>query len=161
MTTTEQPRSGASLNRHRSFQAYETPLDLIAAIENRFGKLSVDLAATKENAKAPVWIAKEQDSLTVNWNEFRGRCFLNPEFNNIAPWAKKCRNEANRGAHILFLVPASVGSNWFADFVNCYAMVMFLRPRLSFDGKNSYPKDCMLCEYGPFTLPGFECWKWK
>lgn len=160
MTTTE-PRSGAALNRHRSFQSYETPLELIAAIEKRFGKLSVDLAATKENAKAPVWIPKERDSLTVNWHEFKGLCFLNPEFNNIAPWARKCRDESNMGAHILFLVPASVGSNWFAEFVNRHALVMFLRPRLSFDGKNSYPKDIMLCEFGPDTNPGFECWKWK
>lgn len=162
MNTTELPRSGAALNRHRSKQDYETPLDLIAAIEKRFGKLSWDLAASEENKKAPSWIGKEINSLMVDWHKLNGLCFLNPEFNNIAPWAEKCMKESLMGATILFLTPASIGSNWFADYVDGHAMVYALRPRLSFDGKNPYPKDCILSFFSAGgRQSGFECWKWK
>lgn len=167
MNTVIEPRSGAALNRHRSFQAYETPQELIQAIVRRFGKIQVDLAASKENAKAPVWIDEAQNSLSFPWHELKGNLFLNPPYNDIAPWAKKCAQEMQKPKvlfeRILFLVPASVGSNWFADHVDPYAQVLFLRPRLSFDGKNPYPKDTMLCNYDPNGLDDiqFECWKWK
>lgn len=169
MTTITQPKPGASLNRHRSKQDYSTPLDFWLAIEKRFGKPAWDLAASIENHKAPDWICEARDSLTVNWHELvdsatgkPGLLFLNPPFNNIAPWAEKCMRESLMGAEILFLTPASIGSNWFADFVYSHATVYALRPRLSFDGKNPYPKDCILAH---FTAGGrrssFECWKWK
>lgn len=154
-------KSGATLNRHRSKQDYETPWELIRAIEKRWGPIACDLAATPDNFKSRngCFITPERDSLSVDWHHYTGLLFLNPPFGDIKPWAKKCSEESVRGARIAFLVPASVGSAWFADYVHGKALVCPLLPRVSFDGKNPFPKDCMVCVYGP--TPGFEPWRWK
>lgn len=152
--------TGAAHHRGSSKQDYATPWPLIHAIESRWGKITVDLAASAENAKAPTWFDEARDSFTVAWHEFDGLLFLNPPFANIAPWAAKCAAEWRLGARIAFLVPAAVGSRWFLDHVHGKAMVCPLLPRVSFDGKNPYPKDCMVCVYGEH-LAGFAPWDWR
>lgn len=154
--------SGAQFNRGGSRQDYETPLDFISAVKGRFGPLEADLAATKENTKANMFITPEQDSLLPKWewSLLDGNLWLNPPYSNIAPWARKCHIQSSKGAKILFLVPASVGSEWFRRSVFNSALVLFLSPRLKFVGaKDPYPKDCILCCYG--WPAGFECWRWK
>lgn len=159
--------AGAAYNRGASKQDYETPWELIHAIEARWGKIEWDLAATDENRKAHKWITPERDSLSMVWHKlrvspiYRPLAFLNPPFNNIAPWAEKCAAEAALGARIVFLVPASVGSNWFGRYVYGKASVHPLNPRLSFDGKNPYPKDCMVCYYDRQKDVEFSPWMWK
>jgi phage N-6-adenine-methyltransferase len=150
----------------RSRQDYCTPKEFIAAVENRFGQLTIDLAATARNTRVPNnYFSPKDDSLVQNWRNVRRvgvRPFLNPPFGNIAPWAAKCLETAPEPSHtfsLYFLVPASVGSNWWFDYVHDKAHVYFLSPRLSFDGKNSFPKDCALIAYG--DEPGYECWRWK
>lgn len=147
-----------------SKQDYETPWPFIHAVEVRFGKLAWDLAATKENTKAPLCIEPWSDSLseTCRW-PFHAHCWLNPPFQKITPWAAKCASSGfgwpNLG-RLFFLVPASIGSNWFARHVHGKALVLGLNgPRLSFDGVAPFPKDLMLCIYG--ERPGFDVWRWK
>lgn len=136
----------------------------MAAVVARFGRPHFDLAAQYDNAKASDWYDPENDSLKQAWHQLpylpSGLLWLNPPFSNIAPWAAKCAEESAKGARILFLVPASVGSNWYAQHVHGKALVLFLNGRLKFVGaKDPYPKDCLLAVYG--EQPGFEVWKWK
>lgn len=152
--------TGASLNRGGSRQDYETPSDFISAVEHRFGLISCDLAARPDNAKGPIWFDETTNSLSIDWHKTGGALWLNPPFDNIAPWAEKCAAESSKGAKILFLTPASVGSNWFAKFVFKKANVLFLNKRLQFVGaKDAYPKDCILSCFG--YGEGFEIWRWK
>jgi phage N-6-adenine-methyltransferase len=153
-------KSGASFNRGKSRQDFATPSDFREAVVKRFGRPDWDLAADDKNWFCPEYFDEEQDSLKLNWHTLNRRLlWLNPPFGDITPWAKKCAEESTRGALILFLTPASVGANWFSEHVHNKARVYFLSPRLSFDGKNPFPKDCMLSVYG---LPaGYECWRWK
>lgn len=154
-------RTGASFARGQSKQDYATPDDFIAAVVRRFGRLTVDLAADATNAKAPRYLDEETDSLSVDWHRYKGLLWLNPPFADVAPWARKCRVEASQGARVVLLVPAAVGSVWFATHVHGSAHVYFLSPRLSFDGKHPYPKDCVLCAYGPPFGAGYSCWRWR
>lgn len=152
-------RTGASLARGKSKQDVETPPIFIRAIVAKFGLLSFDLAASPHNAKNPNYFTKEQNSLIQPWHELRGLLWLNPEFDPIGPWVEKCAKEAALGAKILCLTPASVGSNWFRDFVHKKALVLALNGRITFVGSTDpYPKDLMISAYG-FT-PGFDVWKW-
>jgi phage N-6-adenine-methyltransferase len=146
----------------RSRQDYGTPLDFINAVEASWGPLSLDLAASDENHKAPVWITPEQDSFSYDWSVAGCRLmWLNPPYSDIAPWAAKCAaTKLVRGSRIFLLVPASVGSNWYADHVHGKAHVLALSPRLTFEGcADPYPKDLLLAVYG--EAPGFDVWRWK
>jgi phage N-6-adenine-methyltransferase len=161
--TIEATRTGPSINKGRSKQDYGTPSDFIAAVEKRFGPLAIDLACTRENAKAPDgFYFPECDALVATWSGLQGNLWLNPPFANIDPWAEKLARECRyRQGFALFLTPASIGSNWFANHVAGKAVVLGLSPRLTFEGTTDpYPKDLSLSVYG-YGLHGFDTWRWK
>ncbi len=60
------------------------------------------------------------------------------------------------------LVPASVGSAWFAEYVDGKADVIFLRPRIVFLEPDGQPcpaginRDCCLVWYGPQPRSAFR-----
>ncbi len=147
----------------RSKQDYETPPDFLRAVEARYGRLHVDLAARDDNAKAPRWITPARDSLSVPWRVAfpRARAWLNPEYADIEPWAEKCAAETQQpGLWIFLLVPASVGSRWYRQHVHGVALVRPLATRLTFVGADDpYPKDLILAVYG--FGAGFDPWDWQ
>jgi len=156
--------TGASFNRGRSKQDYATPKDFREAVIEKFGMPDIDLAGSSSNyfcKHAYDCFTEKENSLTRHWHHLDGLCWLNPPFGNIEPWAAKCREENEKGARILFLVPASVGSFWFQTHIHGHAMVYFLRPRLCFDGIAPFPKDAVLCHCDKQIEPGYTCWKWK
>jgi hypothetical protein len=101
------------------------------------------------------------DSLLCDWPDTYTGCFawLNPPYADIAPWVQKC--DRTRGMRIAALLPASIGSNWFADHVWGRAYVVALQGRVTFVGHRApYPKDLILALYG-FNMVGFSVWKWN
>jgi hypothetical protein len=156
---------------HRSEQDVGTPPEFMRAVTERFGTVSWDLAATRANKVAPLWLgpgSKDgENSLAVDWAMLPGPAgtvkWLNPEFGNIAPFAKKCAQQApaeGRGT-IVMLVPASVGTGWFSRYVHRRALVLALSPRLTFVGhEHPFPKDLMVCVYGRWVVPAFDTWRW-
>lgn len=79
----------------------------------------------------------------------------------IAKWMEKCRDESKLGAKIITLTLASLGANWYKDFVEGNANVWILRERLKFIGhKDVYPKDLMIAEWSN-TMNSFGHWSWK
>lgn len=148
----------------KSRQDYGTPPEFIEAIEKRFGKIVCDLAASKTNAKCATYFDADSNSLEQPWAELfpTGTLWLNPPFGGIGNWARKCYEESlKRQGLILLLVPASVSTNWYAEYVHQKAMVLAIRPRLVFEGEaSSFPKDLIVACYG-LGFSGFDCWKWK
>jgi len=159
-------KAGASMARGRSNQVVGTPREFLDAVEARFGKIVFDLAATKTNTvtgdKCFFGPGSEfgEDALNQDWYSLVGTLWLNPPYSDIAPWAAKLALNRHRKGWTIMLVPASVGSNWFAENEpNCY--VSGIRPRLIFVGSTTpYPKDLMLMISG-FGIVGRESWKWK
>lgn len=160
----------------KSKQDYGTPWELIRAVEARWGKLTIDLAAhdNGDNAKAPEWVGESQNYLLGTLNVgLDDLCWCNPPFDDIGSWAAKWRADAAEGAPIISLVPASIGAGWFKRYV-CgggtvpdAARVVALEGRIPFqgchtmkdgvpkcggdefcDGCSPYPKDCMLLLWG-------------
>ncbi len=155
---------------HRSIQTYATPWDFVHKVEKRLGivQFAVDLAASFENRKAPEWLAEDDDSLSAEWDWAKllesGWGWLNPPYTNIGAWAEKARDASLYAANIAMLVPALVGSNWFRDCVHRQAQVLALNGRIVFEGHTAgYPKDLILCLYGPqYKLtPDFDVWDWR
>lgn len=155
-------KTGPTINRGGSKQDYGTPRDFLDAVERKFGKIAFDLAAHKRNAVVPDFFSKRQDALKQRWHGLHsGILWLNPPFGTIPKWAKKCAWEAQLGAKILFLVPASVGSEWFYEHCHRKALVLPLRQRITFRGQTEpFMKDLMLVAYG-FGKTGFQPWRWK
>lgn len=150
----------------RSKQDYQTPPEFLAAVKRRFGirEFAIDLAADADNAAAPIWYNEEADALTQPWGPVEGGhrwSWCNPPFAKLAPWVEKAWTESRAGAHVLMLVPAGVGANWWRDFVHGKAFVLLLNGRLTFVGEPTcYPKDCCLLIYGPDVAPGYDVWSW-
>jgi phage N-6-adenine-methyltransferase len=147
----------------KSVQEVETPADLMAAVEKRFGRMDFDLAANAENAKAEKFFHPGHDSLKQDWSKLNGNLWLNPPYGDIGPWAAKCA-ELNLGmfgdSRIFMLTPASTGADWFQDHVCGNASILALSPRITFRGHVSpYPKDCCLSVFG--AIPSFGIWRWN
>lgn len=149
----------------RSVQDYETPGELIHAIGVAFGAtFSVDLAASARNRKITRYLGPGseygEDSLAADWSKFSGDAWLNPPFAHIEPWAEKCATTVRSG-RIFLLVPASVGSNWYAAHVHGRAHVVAISPRVTFvDQEDPYPKDLVLAVFSGIR-GGFSTWRWK
>lgn len=172
-------------------QDYATPADFMAAVVKRFEPIAFDLAAHASNTKSPNYFAPAtgpegplpwdpkayaMDAFDHSWSKlscntfcsmgFKGLLWLNCEFNDIPRWITRVKEESEKGANILALTPASVGSVWFDTLVATSANVYLFKPRIAFIPGEPYNKDCMLSH---FVSPSdrnamfpFICtWDWK
>lgn len=155
-----------------SKQDWRTPPAFIDAIAARFGRPTFDLAAATGEQITGVdhYFAPEQDSLRQSWaslptpgqdSPFARVAYLNPPFANIAPWARKLTDECRwLKRWTTMLVPASIGSVWYAEHIHGRALVLGLSPRITFLGApDPYPKDLMLVVVG-FGVSGVQPWRW-
>lgn len=152
----------------KSFQSYGTPANFLNAVRDYLWikNFAVDLAADASNAVCAKFIDESENSLLANWADIlKGRGdwgWLNPPYARIAHWVKKANVESELGAHVLVLIPASTGANWWRDYVHDKARVLLLNGRLTFTGQTApYPKDCALLIYGPDVNPGYDVWSWN
>lgn len=142
-----------------------TPVEFLRAVRTRLDieDFSIDLAADRRNRVTREYFSARNSALDHRtWHEFTGRGWgwLNPPFGDIAPFAERCARTALHGGKVALLVPAAVGANWFRDFVDGHALVLFLNGRIQFVGSaDPYPKDLILCLYG--LDPGYVVWTWK
>jgi phage N-6-adenine-methyltransferase len=156
-------KTGATFDRKNSRQDWGTPPEFIEAVEKRFGRIGLDLAATQDNRVCPVFCGPggfPEDSLKLNWNECSGNLWLNPPFDSIAKFSGKMCNECrDRRGFSLLLVPASVDANWFRRCEE-NGFVLILEDRLKFVGSaDPYPKGLALIVFG-FGLVGRGRWHW-
>lgn len=158
------PRTAPHQKPGRSKQDYRTPPIFLDAVRRRFGltAFAIDLAASDDNAVAPLWYTEAEDALKQPWRtKGREMGWLNPPFASIGPWVEKAWKESRIGARVLVLLPAAVGANWWRDWVDGKCFVLFLNGRLTFVGEaDAYVKDCVLLVYGPDVAPGHAVWSW-
>lgn len=149
---------------HRSVQEVETPPELIAAVEHRFGRIDFDLAASPNNAKAPSYFTKENDTLAQDWRlegENVRVAWLNCEFGDAKRYAQKCAAETSLLQRwTLLLVPMGT-QEWACEFVWPSAYVLKLKGRVAFVGHGApFPKDLLVAAYG-YGMVGEEVWDWR
>ncbi len=128
---------------------WETPQDLFDKLNNKF-HFTLDVCATKENAKCKKYYTKEQDGLSKEWE---GVCWCNPPYGReISKWVQKASISARKGATIVMLLPARTDTRWFHDYIykKENVKIKFIRGRLKFgDAKNSAPFPSMLILFRP------------
>ena len=156
---------------NRSEQVVRTPPEFLAAVQERFGPIFWDLAASADNRVAARHLGPGsktgEDALANDWAMLpmeRGSIrWCNPPHGASRLWVKKASEQRESMLEpAVLLLPASVGSNWFAEHVHGRALSLAIRPRLKFVGQTApYPKDLMICVYGRWVEPGFGLWRWK
>ena len=113
-----------------------TPQALFEKLDARFQFDLDPCASNGEIAKAPLFFTPEDDGLKQTWV---GNVFLNPPWGKGSPiknWLIKAGQELQAGHcnRVVALLPASVGTNWFNDYVMPYAAhIYFVRGRLAFE----------------------------
>lgn len=120
---------------HFSSKTYEwsTPQSFFDHLNAEFG-FTLDVCATKENAKCAQFFTKEQDGLLQPWS---GVCWMNPPYGReIGKWVRKALASASAScATVVCLVPARTETAWWHDWViGGEAEVRFVRGRLRFSG---------------------------
>lgn len=161
-----------------SKQNYGTPWDFLAPTIKRFGKIVFDLAAEEKNKKHKRYFAKPlkgkcgskictavaHDSLVQNWaaltKKYGGILWLNPPFKRILAWIVKCALEAERGASVVLLSSAAVGSDWYLKHVFGVADTYILNGRLTFD-EEPFMRDLMVTHWWPGMTGKMNVWDWR
>lgn len=155
-------------NKGKSKQDFQTPPEFLDALKSHLDidEFTIDLAASADNKIAPLYYDIANSALVPDhpWQvpDRKGWAFCNPPFANIAPWVEKASFEAQEGAQIAMLLPASVGANWWADWVHNIAHVLLLNGRIQFVGAtDAYPRDCAILLYSRLIPAGYSVWAWK
>lgn len=109
---------------------------------------TLDVCATKKNAKCAKFFTKADNGLAQDWGQHR--VWMNPPYGRgIGLWMRKAYEESRRGAHVVCLVPARTCTAWFHDYAQ-RGRVTFIRGRLKFGGcKNAAPFPSLLVEFNP------------
>lgn len=170
----------------RSKQNYGTPKNFLDALKSKLGitKFTFDFACDEQNVKAERGWTEADNSLVQPLSLWVARSaggwgWLNPPYADIEPWVIKCLLASQKGAKIALLVPASVGSNWYRDFIHREhgVQTLLLNGRLCFienwretinpktgtfyTSEPLYPKDCICVLFGTGEAYRADVWTWK
>lgn len=127
---------------------WETPQDFFDKLNKEFN-FTLDVCATKENAKCFFFFTREDDGLSFNWGGHK--CWCNPPYGReISKWVEK----ASKSDFCVMLLPARTDTRWFWNYIyeNSHAEIRFIKGRLKFGGsKNSAPFPSMVVVFDNLT----------
>ncbi|HUW98911.1 MAG TPA: DNA N-6-adenine-methyltransferase [Acidiferrobacter sp.] len=136
-------------------QTWATPSDLLVSILSAAGREVFDLDPCSPSPDGPVpaltrW-TEADDGLTRTW---QGIVFVNPPYSRSLPkWVAKCKEEGDRGATVIGLVPSRTDTRWWHNSVVGQASLIMLKGRLRFgNGKGSAPFPSAIVVWGDSRL---------
>lgn len=117
---------------------WATPQDFFDKVQKEFG-LEIDVCASEENTKLPLYYTQAMDGLSRSW--VGARCWMNPPYGReIGKWVEKA---ATGGASVVVaLLPARTDTKYFHEYIynKPNVEVRFIKGRLKFGGSaNSAP----------------------
>jgi phage N-6-adenine-methyltransferase len=110
-------------------QTWETPDSVFKPLDTEF-HFTLDVCASKINAKCSNYYTEEQDALKQNWE---GICWMNPPFKQVGKWIKKAYEESRKGATVVCLVASRTNTNWWHDYC-MKGEIRYIRGRPIFKG---------------------------
>ena len=130
--------------------SFETDPSFFKAIQQKFGKFTLDAAATKKNALCKEFFTEETDALGMAWRPRKGGLwFCNPPYGRgLINWVSKASDEGSMYEGIM-LIPARTDTQWFEMAAN-YGEVILLKGRQQFYFKGKPAKH---------WSKKFECYK--
>jgi phage N-6-adenine-methyltransferase len=136
---------------------WKTPPYLFQIWHIRY-EFTIDVCATKHNAKMPRYFSRRQNGLLQSWQHERVWC--NPPYSNILPWVEK----APTADLAVLLVPPRTDQAWWHLALNTGAKIGFLQGRIKFlpplGVKESSPRDpsCLLVWGGSYSSSHPRIW---
>jgi phage N-6-adenine-methyltransferase len=126
---------------------WPTPPEIFDPLHAEFG-FTMDVAATAENAKCPIFYTRDDDGLKQSW---RGTCWMNPPYGKDVPkWLAKAVKETERAVTTVALIPARTNTNWFHDICLARGEVRFVRGRPKFGGaEHGLPQPLAIVVFRP------------
>lgn len=107
---------------------WQTPIPLFVALDAEFC-LTLDAAASADNALCNRYITEEQNTLTTPWDVFLvapGYVWLNPPYSDITPFVQKAAVESKNQIGTVMLVPADTSVGWFREAIETASEVRFI-----------------------------------
>lgn len=143
---------------------WRTPRWFIQLLREEIGPFALDAAADAENAHAPVWISRDQDTLVTEWAPLAagGLVWYNPPYGARAQRCPEgCKDEKHThrtydfpgtGAfveralqqsrdhklRVLMLLESATDAGWWRQ-THAVASVALLLPRMAFEDENGVP----------------------
>lgn len=118
--------------------SWQTPQWLFEWADKRFD-FTVDLAASKENAKCDDFLSHNDDAFLINWYSLQnmapwGHYWLNPPYSETGKWLEKCWHEAQKGSRVVALIPCPNGESYWQKYVFGKASeIIFINGRVAFE----------------------------
>lgn len=110
---------------------WNTPAWLFNELNDEFD-FTLDVAASRANAKCARFISRYEDALTQEWV---GSCWLNPPHErDLSAWIIKASETAQRGNTVVCLLPVRSDTAWWHAYVQPFSEVRFVRGRLRYRG---------------------------
>lgn len=134
------------MNRELFFSSasaeWSTPQNLFDELRKEFN-FSIDVCATKNNAKCNRYFSAEDDGLKQVWS---GSCWMNPPYGReIGKWVRRAAESAGAGTIVVALLPARTDTRWFHGYILDKAEIRFIKGRLKFGAsKNAAPFPSMI-----------------
>lgn len=107
---------------------WQTPIPLFVALDAEFC-LTLDAAASADNALCNRYITEEQNTLTTPWADFLvapGYVWLNPPYSDITPFVQKAADESKNQIGTVMLVPSDTSVGWFREAIETASEVRFI-----------------------------------
>jgi phage N-6-adenine-methyltransferase len=94
-------------------QCWRTPRELFEAIDDRYGPITLDVAADKDNAVVPSFFDREMNAMETPW--VGGVAYCNPPYENIAAWVDRALIQVaeDRCRRVVMLLPSRTDQRWF------------------------------------------------
>lgn len=107
---------------------WQTPVPLFVALDAEFC-LTLDAAASANNALCNRYITEEQNTLETPWADYLSipsYVWLNPPYSDITPFVKKAAAESANQIGTVMLVPADTSVGWFREAIETASEVRFI-----------------------------------
>lgn len=112
-------------------QTWRTPAALFAELRARFC-FDVDAAADDSNHLLPIyWTIRENGIAQLADETNDHRAFVNPPYDDIAPWVDVALVRGYRGALTVLLLPSRTDQAWFVRALS--GEIWFSRGRIQFE----------------------------
>ena len=131
---------------------WTTPDWLFNLLDEEFA-FTLDPCATKQNAKCKKFFTEKENGLKQDWS--KDIVFMNPPYGSqISEWIYKAKEEGERGAVVVCLIPARPDTTYWHETIFPFASsVCFVRGRVGFG-------QTKICPF-PSAIIIFGKTKWK